>query len=131
MVFLLPAGPGSMLTPHSGAATIVLRKNLVRHRSARLFASFVVSQVVIGQESAVIVRFEPVIEVKLVRVGGHDLLSQFVGCRAKKATLVPASTAPPLRLEFTLPVESQLLSQKSSSQQSERSGNETGKARSE
>jgi hypothetical protein len=65
-----------------GIFPAVLRKNLVRHRSAKLFSCLVTSEVVIGQESAVIVRFEPVIQVYLVQIRSHDFLGQFVGLSA-------------------------------------------------
>ena len=48
---------------------------------------FDVSEVVIRQESAVVVSFQPMIEVNLVEVRGYHLFAQFVALRAQERNL--------------------------------------------
>ena len=62
----------------------MLRNNLIRTEPPWFVRTSVASQVVVSQEASKIVHFQPVIEVNLVEVGGHDLLGQCVGLGAKK-----------------------------------------------
>ncbi len=69
---------------------------MVRKISARLWESvtprevmkkFDVSEVVIREESAEVVSFQPIIEVNLVEVRGYHLFAQFVALRAQERNL--------------------------------------------
>src|ERR1035437_236137 len=93
--------------PISGG-TPVLRKNSICAVIVMLFDGWLqVLEILVGQKPAVVVGFEPMVEMHVIEVRRHRFLSQFVHLRAEKRN-VESSQQRNQRLENAIGVGSTL-----------------------
>lgn len=70
--------------------TCVVRKYFVRPRQCWDLTQVPFSlKIVVYEKAAVVVDFEPVIEMDLIKMRGHHLLAQFVGFSTQEGNLQP------------------------------------------